>query len=82
MSAPATPRARDLRRALVVSAAVGTALVVLNQGDLLLAAAGGAPMPGVLAWKIPLTYVVPFLVSFGSSRAAARAAARAQPGRL
>lgn len=67
--------ARDLRRALLVSAGVGTALVLLNQGDFLLAAWGGEALPAALAWKIPLTYLVPFLVSFGSSRAASRAAA-------
>ena len=75
--------ARDLRRALLVSAGVGTALVLLNQGDVLLGAAGGGLLPGALAWKIPLTYLVPFLLSFGSSRAAARAAAASStPGAL
>ncbi len=63
---------RDLRRALRVAAGVGTALVALNQGDVLLGALRGAPLPPALVWKIPLTFVVPLLVSFGSSRAAAR----------
>lgn len=70
---------QDLRRALLVSAGVGTALVALNQGDVLLAALSDAALPPALAWKVPLTYLVPFLVSFGSSRAAARSATAAPP---
>jgi hypothetical protein len=69
---PVGPLSSDLRRALLISATVGTALVALNQGDVLVAACGGASLPAALAWKIPLTYLVPFLVSFGSSRAARR----------
>ncbi len=72
----ALPGSSDLRRAILVSAGVGTALVLLNQGDLLLGAAAGAPLPAMLAWKVPLTYLVPFLVSYLSSRAASRAASR------
>ncbi len=75
-AAARTARTRDLRRAIAVSAGVGTALVALNQGDLLLGAAAGGPLPTVLAWKVPLTYLVPFLVSYGSTRAASRAASR------
>ena len=48
-----------LRRSLIASAVVGTALTALNQGDVLLS---GGPA-GALAWKIPLTYCVPFLVA-------------------
>lgn len=48
-----------LRRSLIASAVVGTALTALNQGDVLLT--GG--LGGALAWKIPLTYCVPFLVA-------------------
>jgi hypothetical protein len=65
-----SPLSRDLRRALVVSLSVGTALVALNQGDLLVSALADAPLPATLAWKIPLAYLVPFLVSLGSSQAA------------
>ncbi|HEY6912267.1 MAG TPA: hypothetical protein VI356_23005 [Myxococcales bacterium] len=62
-----------LRRAGAVAAGVGTALVVLNQGDVLLAwLAGGALLPSALGWKVPLTYAVPFLVSLGSSVAERR----------
>ena len=39
--------------------AVGTLLTALNQGDLLLAGDTSSAM----LWKIPLTYVVPFLVT-------------------
>ena len=48
-----------LRRSLIASAVVGTALTVLNQGDAILA----GNLAGALAWKIPLTYCVPFLVA-------------------
>jgi hypothetical protein len=61
-----------LRRAGVVAACVGSALVLLNQGDLLLDWYGGGALPPALVWKIPLTYAVPFLVSWGSSVAADR----------
>ena len=48
-----------LRRSLIASAVVGTALTALNQGDAILA----GDFAGALAWKIPLTYCVPFLVA-------------------
>ena len=48
-----------LRRSLIASAVVGTALTALNQGDAILA----GQVAGALAWKIPLTYCVPFLVA-------------------
>lgn len=48
-----------LRRSLIASAVVGTALTALNQGDVLLS----GQLVGTLAWKIPLTYCVPFLVA-------------------
>ena len=64
--------ADNLRRAGRVAAGVGTALVLLNQGDLLLAWLGGDKLPSALIWKIPLTYAVPFLVSWRSSVAASR----------
>jgi hypothetical protein len=38
---------------------VGTVLVAINQGDALLAGWWQAS----LAWKVPLTYLVPFLVA-------------------
>ena len=58
-----------LRRAAFVAVAVGSCLVAINhQGDALLAAQSTPE----LFWKIPLTYVVPFVVSFFSSIAVAR----------
>ena len=48
-----------LRRSLIASAVVGTALTALNQGDIILA----GQLTNALAWKIPLTYCVPFLVA-------------------
>ena len=46
-----------VRRALWVSLIVGTALIAINQGDVILS--GAMPPP----WKIVLTYVVPYAVS-------------------
>ena len=48
-----------LRRSLVASAVVGTALTLLNQGDAIIL----GQMTVALVWKIPLTYCVPFLVA-------------------
>ena len=38
---------------------VGTILVAINQGTVL----AGGHFPSALAWKIPLTYAVPFCVA-------------------
>ena len=46
-----------VRRSLVIAAIVGTILNIINQGDALLS---GTPL---VAWKIVLTYIVPYLVS-------------------
>lgn len=48
-----------LRRSVVIAAIVGTILCAINQGDLLL----HGEWPATLAWKIPLTYLVPFAVA-------------------
>lgn len=48
-----------LRRSLVTALVVGTVLVAINQGNILL----GGSFPGALLWKIPLTYCVPFCVA-------------------
>ena len=50
---------RMLRRSVLTSAVVGTILVAINQGPEIVAGTGGAD----LAWKVPLTYCVPFLVA-------------------
>jgi hypothetical protein len=46
-------------RSLAVASVVGTLLLIINQGDVLLSAS----WPHALLWKIPLTYLVPFLVA-------------------
>ena len=48
-----------LKRSLWIAAIVGTVLLAINQGDALLS---GRWPPG-LVWKVPLTYLVPFLVA-------------------
>jgi hypothetical protein len=48
-----------LRRSAWIAVVVGTILTAINQGDLLLA---GQWSPS-LAWKLPLTYAVPFIVA-------------------
>lgn len=55
-----------LVRGLWVSAVVGTILLAINQGDLIL----GGTLPPL--WKVLLTYCVPYAVSSGSSVAALR----------
>lgn len=52
-----------VRRALKVSAVVGTILTLINQGDIL--AAGTLPP----LWKVCLTYLVPYCVSSYSTAA-------------
>ena len=52
-----------VRRAFKVSAIVGTILIVINQGDLILAGV----MPPL--WKVFLTYLVPYCVSSYSTAA-------------
>ena len=48
-----------LRRSGAIALIVGTVLLAINQGDLLLSGTWTA----ALAWKIPLTYLVPFVVA-------------------
>ena len=48
-----------LRRSLRIALIVGTILLAINQGDVLL----GAAWPSALCWKVPLTYLVPFVVA-------------------
>ena len=52
-----------LRRSLIVATIVGSWLMALNHGDVLFVGGWAAP----LAWKIPLTYLTPFVVAaFGA----------------
>src|SRR5215468_1988175 len=48
-----------LRRSVGIALVVGTVLAAINQGDALLSGRWDTP----LAWKVPLTYLVPFLVA-------------------
>lgn len=52
-----------VKRSRKVSLIVGTILVAINQGDLLLGAFHGAVVAPELLWKVPLTYCVPYAVS-------------------
>ena len=48
-----------LKRSLRIAAVVGTLLLAINQGDVLVA----RHWPDGLVWKVPLTYLVPFVVA-------------------
>lgn len=48
-----------VRRSLIIGAIVGAILTAINQGNLML----GGDFPASLAWKIPLTYAVPYCVA-------------------
>ena len=48
-----------LRRSFFTAIVVGTALVAINQGNILLT----GRFPASLYWKVPLTYCVPFCVA-------------------
>ena len=48
-----------LRRSLLIAFLVGTLLVAINQADLLFS---GEWRPSLI-WKVPLTYLVPFVVA-------------------
>jgi hypothetical protein len=47
------------RRSLAIALVVGTLLTAINQGNVILS----GDLPGALAWKIPLTYAVPYCVA-------------------
>jgi len=59
-------------RGLQVGVVVGTILTAINQGDVIL----GGTLDAASAWKIPLTYLVPYLVSTYASVSAIRADSR------
>jgi hypothetical protein len=50
---------RLLIRSLITALVVGTVLITINQGTDIVA----GTIKASLAWKVPLTYLVPFLVS-------------------
>lgn len=60
---------RDVvRRGLKVGGVVGSVLVAINQGDLLI----GGVVTAEMLWKIPMTYCVPYCVSTYASVQAIR----------
>ena len=56
-------------RGLKTGLIVGTILVAINQGDMILS----GQLDASAAWKIPLTYLVPYCVATYGSVAAIRA---------
>ena len=56
-------------RGLKVGALVGTILVAINQGDMILS----GQLDASAAWKIPLTYLVPYCVATYGGVSAIRA---------
>jgi len=61
-------------RSAVICAVVGTLLVAINQGDTILG--GNASLE--LAWKVPLTYAVPYTVATVSAVLNSRTGVRAE----
>ena len=55
----AATRPGVVRRSAKVSLFVGTILIAINQGNLLLSGV----FPSDLFWKVPMTYCVPYAVS-------------------
>jgi hypothetical protein len=58
-----------LKRSLVVCVVVGTMLTAINQGNFILA----GDFQAAMAWKIPMTYTVPFIVASAGSLMNAKA---------
>lgn len=48
-----------VRRSATICVIVGTILVAINQGNVIV----GGDLPSALAWKVPLTYAVPYCVA-------------------
>ena len=61
-------------RGLKVALLIGTILTAINQGDLLL----NGTVDSTTAWKVLLTYLVPYCVSTYASVSATLAAAKEQ----
>lgn len=57
-----------VRTAVITSIVVGTILTMINQGDLLT----DGELQTAMAWKIPLTYSVPYMVATWSAVRIAR----------
>lgn len=58
-----------VRRAASIALVVGTVLLLINQGDVVLSGL----LPAALFWKVPLTYLVPYFVSTYSTLGAVAA---------
>jgi hypothetical protein len=61
-----------LRRSTATALVVGTILVVINQGAVLV----GATLGSKLLWQIPLTYAVPFCVATWGALSSSRGLSR------
>ncbi len=61
-----------MRRSIVIALIVGTILVAINQGDLLVSG------QGLVWWKVGLTYLVAFLVSTYGAWSMARSMSRSK----
>ena len=57
-----------LSRSLKIAVIVGSVLVAINQGDVVLS----GEVPTVMLWKAPLTYATPFVVSLWGAMANSR----------
>lgn len=65
-----------LKRGMVMSIIVGTLLTLINQGPEIFGGTAGEDPS--LFWKIPLTYLVPFLVSWVSVMSASKVSGSGQ----
>jgi hypothetical protein len=63
-----------LKRSLIVAVIVGTLQTAINQGNFIFV----GELPGALAWKIPMTFTVPFLVAMIGGLMVARTAVTAE----
>jgi hypothetical protein len=59
---------RTVRRAAVTSLVVGSVLLAINQGDVIVTGSWSA----ALWWKVPLTYAVPYAVTTWGALSGAR----------
>lgn len=57
-----------LRRSLRIAAIIGSVLLVINHGDVLLS----GQLHAALLWKIPATFAVPFIVATWSALSSSR----------
>ena len=60
----------SVKRSLIICLLVGTLVTAINQGNFIVS----GDFQQAMAWKIPLTYMVPFVVATTGGLLAARAA--------